>query len=327
MRAVEISEFGGPDVLKLVQRPVPVPGTGEVLIAVKAAGVNRPDVLQRQGRYPPPPGAPDLLGLEVAGTIAQLGADVHAWHEGDEVCALLSGGGYAEFCVAPAPQCLPKPVALSWAQAAGTPETSFTVWSNVFQRGHLSSGETILIHGGSSGIGVMAIQLARAHGARVFTTVGNDAKAQACVALGAALAVNYHDQDFVAVVTDATGGRGVDLVLDMVGGDYLPRNLQVLAQDGRLVMIGRQRGARAELDILAVLRKRLTLTGSTLRTRSVEEKGALAAQVYEHVWPLLESGAVTIPVHATFPLAAAADAHRAMEASQHVGKLILLVQS
>ncbi len=327
MRAIEISEFGGPEVLKVGERPVPVPGAGEVLIAVKAAGVNRPDVLQRQGRYPPPPGASDLLGLEVAGTVAQLGPGVTAWHEGDEVCALVSGGGYAEFCVAPAPQCLPKPAAVSWAQAAGAPETSFTVWSNVFQRGHLSSGDTFLVHGGSSGIGVMAIQLARAHGARVFTTVGNDAKAQACVALGAALAVNYHDQDFVAVATDATGGRGVDLVLDMVGGDYLPRNLQVLAQDGRLVMIGRQRGARAELDILAVLRKRLTLTGSTLRTRSVEEKGALAAQVYEHVWPLLESGAVTIPVHATFPLAAAADAHRAMEASQHVGKLILLVQS
>jgi NADPH:quinone reductase len=327
MKAVEISEFGGPDVLKLVERPVPAPAAGEVLIRVAAAGVNRPDVLQRQGRYPPPQDASDLPGLEVAGTIDALGADVDGWRVGDRVCALISGGGYAEYCAAPAPQCLPLPKGFSMAQAAGIPETTFTVWTNVFERGKLTAKDVFLVHGGSSGIGTTAIQLAKAHGARVIATAGSAAKCAACVRFGANVAINYHDEDFVEAVKQATAGRGVDLILDMVGGDYLPRNLEALAQDGRLVMIGRQRGGRSELDVMAVLRKRLTLTGSTLRTRSVEEKGALAHAVRSHVWPLFEAEKVIVPIHATYPLAEAAEAHRVMEASEHIGKLILLVQS
>lgn len=326
MRAVEISEFGGPEVLTLVERPTPTAVAGEVLVRVAAAGVNRPDVLQRQGRYPPPDGASDLPGLEIAGEIAEVGSGTD-WRPGDKVCALVSGGGYAEYCVVPGPQCLPIPRGLTFAEAAGIPETAFTVWTNVFERGRLSAGESFLVHGGSSGIGTMAIQLARAFGARVFTTAGSDEKCAACVALGAELAVNYRDQDFVAAIMTATGGRGVDLVLDMVGGDYLPRNLQVLAMNGRLVMIGRQKGGPSELDVMTVLRRRLTITGSTLRTRTVAEKGSLAQSVHEHVWPLLESRAVRIVVHQTFPLERAADAHRLMEQSSHVGKLILLVQS
>ncbi|MEQ1870189.1 MAG: NAD(P)H-quinone oxidoreductase [Vicinamibacterales bacterium] len=327
MRAIEISDFGGPEVLTLVERPAPSPRAGEVLIRVEAAGVNRPDVLQRQGRYPPPADASDLPGLEVSGTIAALGTGVTGWRMADRVCALVNGGGYAEYCVAPAGQCLPVPKPCSMVQAAGIPEAAFTVWSNVFERGTLSAGETFLVHGGSSGIGTMAIQLAKARGARVFTTAGSDDKCAACVILGAELAINYHAQDFVEAVKRATGGRGVNLILDMVGGDYLPRNLDALALDGRLVMIGRQRGGRPELDIMAVLRKRLTLTGSTLRARPVAEKGALARAVHDHVWPLFASGQLMVPVHATFPLDQASEAHRMMEASTHIGKLILLVQS
>ena len=327
MLAIEISEPGGPEVLVPVERPTPVPAPGEVLIRVEAAGVNRPDVLQRLGRYPPPPGASDIPGLEVAGTIVDLGPGVTGRRVGERVCALLSGGGYAEYCTAPAAQCLPIPRGLSSTEAAGIPETTFTVWANVFERGRLAAGETFLVHGGSSGIGTTAIQLARAHGARVFTTAGSAEKCAVCVALGAELAINYHEQDFVTVVQAATGERGVQLVLDMVGGDYLQRNIDVLGMEGRLVMIGRQRGLRSEIDVMPILRRRLTLTGSTLRTRSVEEKGVLARAVHEHVWPLFESGTVRVPVHATFPLRDAAAAHRVMEASTHVGKLILQVHS
>jgi putative PIG3 family NAD(P)H quinone oxidoreductase len=327
MRAIEIAEPGGPEVLRVVERPVPRPLTGEVLIRVAAAGVNRPDVLQRKGLYPPPPGASVLPGLEVAGTIEAVADDVESWHVGDRVCALLSGGGYAEYCVAPAPQCLSMPKGVDFAGAAGIPETTFTVWTNVFERGRLASGETLLVHGGSSGIGTMAIQLARARGATVYTTAGSAEKCAACERLGAQLAINYRTDDFVAVVNEATGGRGVDVVLDMVGGDYLPRNVDVLAMDGRLVMIGQQRRGPSELAIMSVLRRRLTITGSTLRGRSIEEKAVIARAVSEQVWPLFESGAVRVPVYATFPLQNAADAHRLMESGEHIGKLILLVQS
>jgi NADPH2:quinone reductase len=327
MLAIEISTPGAPDVLISADRPVPSPALDELLIRVEAAGVNRPDVLQRQGRYAPPPGASDLPGLEVAGTIAALGQRVVGWSVGDRVCALVSGGGYAEYCVAPAPQCLPIPVGLDVIHAAGIPETTFTVWTNVFERGRLAKGESILVHGGSSGIGTTAIQLARASGARVFATAGSAEKCNACEGLGAALAVNYHEQDFVEAVRDATGGRGVDVVLDMVGGDYLQRNIDVLGMDGRLVMIGGQRGMTSQIDITPLLRRRLTLTGSTLRPRSVTEKGAIARAVHERVWPLFESGAVRVIVHATYPLRDAAEAHRVMESSAHIGKLILRVES
>jgi NADPH2:quinone reductase len=326
MIAIEISSPGGPEVLVPVDRPVPTIGPGDVLVKVAAAGVNRPDVLQRQGRYPPPPGVTDIPGLEVAGTIERVGAAVTNWRIGDRVCALVSGGGYAEFCLVPAPQCLPIPRGLDLVHAAGIPETTFTVWTNVFERGKLARGESILIHGGSSGIGTTAIQLARATGARVFATAGSADKCAACEALGADQAFNYRDTDFVAAIKQATNGRGVDVVLDMVAGEYVQRNIDVLALDGRLVMIGRQGGVKSEIDIMPILRKRLILTGSTLRTRSVDEKGALAAAVHQHVWPLLESGAVRVVVHQTFPLRDAAAAHRMMESSAHVGKLVLQVQ-
>jgi NADPH2:quinone reductase len=327
MIAIEISAPGGPEVLLPAERPVPTAGAGEVLIRVAAAGVNRPDVLQRQGRYPPPPGVTDIPGLEIAGVIEAVGADVTTWQVGDRVCALVSGGGYAEYCVAPAPQCLPLPRGMDFAHAAGIPETTFTVWTNVFDRGRLGRGESILIHGGSSGIGTTAIQLAHALGARVFVTAGSAEKCAACEAIGADRAINYHETDFVAAVKDATEGRGVDVVLDIVGGDYLQRNIEVLGMDGRLVMIGRQGGVKSEIDVMPVLRRRLTLTGSTLRTRSVAEKGALAQEVHKHVWPLFESGAVRVIVHRTFPFRDAAGAHRLMESSAHIGKLVLLVQS
>ena len=325
MRVIEISEFGGPEVLKLAERPTPVPGPGEVLIKVIAAGVNRPDIVQRYGRYPPPPGASDILGLEVAGHIAAKGEGVVQWQEGDAVCALVSGGGYAEYCVAPQSQCLRLPSRLTLVEAAAVPETFFTVWSNVFERGRLQGGEILLVHGGTSGIGTTAIQLGVAFGARVFATAGSDEKAEACRALGATVAVNYRTTDWVQSFKDATDGRGVDLVLDMVGGEYVSRNLEVLATEGRLVQIAFLKSSKVELDLMPLMRRRLTITGSTLRPRSPEEKGAIARQLAEKVWPLLEDGTVKPVIHAQFPLDRAADAHRMMEASQHVGKIVLAV--
>jgi putative PIG3 family NAD(P)H quinone oxidoreductase len=325
MIAIEIREPGGPDVLTPVERPQPTIGAGDVLIKVAAAGVNRPDVMQRQGNYPPPPGASDIPGLEIAGTIVSSGADVREWRVGDQVCALVSGGGYAEYCAAPAPQCLPIPRGMDLTHAAAVPETFFTVWTNVFERGRLKRGETILVHGGSSGIGTTAIQLARAFGARVFATAGTSEKCAACEDLGADRAINYREVDFVAAVREATLGRGVNLILDMVGGEYLQRNIEALALDGRLVQIGLLGGATAQVDMFSVLRRRLTITGSTLRARSVAEKAAIAQAVHEHVWPLLESGAIRPLIHATFPLRRVAEAHRVMESSAHTGKLVLLV--
>jgi putative PIG3 family NAD(P)H quinone oxidoreductase len=324
MIAVEIARFGGPEVLVPVERPRPVPGCGEVLIEVAAAGVNRPDVSQRQGSYPPPPGASDLPGLEVAGTIVEVGPAVSGWRRGDSACALVAGGGYAEYCAAPAAQCLPVPRGLDMVAAAAIPETFFTVWTNVFERGRLEPGEWILIHGGSSGIGTTAIQLARARGSRVLTTAGSDEKCAACVPLGAERAINYRTTDFVAAVRETVGERGVDVILDMVGGDYTPKNLGLLAQDGRLVQIALLGGATAQINLGTIMRRRLTITGSTLRLRSVAEKGALAAAVKAQLWPLLESGIVKPVIHATFPLRAAADAHRLMESSRHIGKIVLV---
>jgi len=325
MTAIEIASAGGPERLCVTDRPMPQPGAGEVLIAVAAAGVNRPDVLQRKGEYPPPPGASDIPGLEVAGTIAGVGAGVHIWRAGDPVCALVSGGGYAEYCVAPAPQCLPVPAGMDVIRAAAIPETFFTVWTNVFERGRLEAGEAALIHGGSSGIGTTAIQLARAFGARAFVTAGSAEKCAACERLGAERAINYRDEDFVAAIHDLTLGRGVDLILDMVGGEYVPRNLQALAVDGRLVQIALIGGVKAQINMAAVLQRRLTITGSTLRPRSVAEKGAIADALRARVWPLLESGAVAPVIYQTFPLHAAAAAHRVMESSAHIGKLVLTV--
>ena len=327
MRAIAIREPGPPSVLELVERPTPSPGGGEVLIAVAAAGVNRPDVLQRLGRYAPPPGVTDIPGLEVAGVITAIGPRVERWAVGDRVCALLAGGGYAEYCVVPDAQCLPIPAGLDMTAAAALPEVMLTVWSNVFERGRLQAGESALIHGGSSGIGTAAIQLARARGVRVFATAGSDEKCRACEALGAERCINYRDIDFVPLIRELTGNRGVDLVLDMVGGEYVSRNLDVLAMDGRLIQIGVLGGAKAAINMMPVLQRRLTITGSTLRARPVAEKGAIARAVEAHVWPLIESGAVRSIVHASYPLAAAADAHACMEASTLVGKLVLQVQS
>ena len=325
MIAIEIREPGEPDVLVPAERPRPSPGSGEVLIKVGAAGVNRPDVFQRRGRYPPPPGASDIPGLEIAGTIEALGADVRDWRVGDPVCALVAGGGYAEYCTAPAPQCLPVPRGLDVAAAAAIPETFFTVWTNVFERGRLQAGESILVHGGSSGIGTTAIQIARARGARVFATARTAEKCAACERLGAERCINYREADFVDVVNKLTGGRGVDVVLDMVGAEYFPRNLDVLAVEGRLVEIATLRGVKAELNIQTIMHRRLTVTGSTLRARPVAEKGAIARAVREHVWPLVESGAVKPIVFKTFPLRDAASAHRLMEFGDHIGKIVLTI--
>jgi putative PIG3 family NAD(P)H quinone oxidoreductase len=325
MHCVEISTPGPPEVLKLVERPDPVAGRGEVLIRVAAAGVNRPDVMQRRGLYPPPPGASDLPGLEVAGVVESLGEGVTDWRIGDRVCALVSGGGYATLCVAPAPQCLPVPAGIDLVTAAAIPETFFTVWTNVFDRGRLRSGETALFHGGSSGIGTTAIQLAAARGARVLATAGSDEKCRACEQLGAERAINYRTEDFVDVVKQLTKGRGVDLILDIVGGDYIPRDLASLAVEGRLVVIGFMGGDTATIDFRRVLGRRLTITGSTLRPRSVEEKGQIAADVRREVWPLIESGKVKPLIYRMFPLADAAAAHRLMESSEHVGKIVLTV--
>jgi putative PIG3 family NAD(P)H quinone oxidoreductase len=326
MRAVEIVEPGGPEVLKPTARPVPSPTTGEILVRVQAAGVNRPDVMQRQGNYPVPKGVTDIPGLEIAGTVASLGQGVEGWAVGDAVCALVAGGGYAEYCVAPAPQCLPVPKGLGMVEAAALPETFFTVWDNVFTRGRLKAGETLLVHGGSSGIGTTAIQLARALGARVFATAGSAEKCAACERLGAERAINYRDEDFVAVVKDATGGKGVDVVLDMVGGDYVTRNLNALGQGGRLVQIAVQKGTKAEIVVHLIMAKQITFTGSTLRPRPVADKAAIAAALLENAWPLVEAGKVRPVIHATFPLEKAAEAHALMDSGAHIGKIVLTIQ-
>jgi putative PIG3 family NAD(P)H quinone oxidoreductase len=324
MIAIEIREPGEPDVLVPVERPTPTPAAGEVLIRVAAAGVNRPDIFQRRGRYTPPPGASDIPGLEVSGTIEAVGPAVTQWGVGDAVCALVTGGGYAEYCAAPAPQCLPVPRGMDVATAAAIPETFFTVWTNVFERGRLKAGESLLVHGGSSGIGTTAIQLAKARGARVFATAGSAPKCTACEQLGAERCVNYRDADFVSTIQELTGGRGVDVVLDMVGGDYFARNLEVLALEGRLVEIATLHGVKAEVNIQAIMARRLTITGSLLRPRPVADKAAIASELRQHVWPLLEAGAVKPIVHTTFPLREAAAAHRMMESSVHIGKLLLI---
>ncbi len=325
MTAIEITEPGGPEKLRPTQRPVPRPAPGEVLIQVAAAGVNRPDCLQRQGSYPPPPGASDIPGLEVAGTLIALGEGVEEWRIGDPICALLTGGGYAEYCVAPAPQCLPIPAGLSMQQAAALPETFFTVWSNVFDRARLQPGEILLVHGGASGIGTTAIQLARALGSRVFATVGGKEKVQPCLDLGAERVIDYREEDFVQVVKDITNNKGVDVILDMVGGDYVQRNLSALAVEGRLVFIAFLRGAKVELNLAPVMMKRLTITGSTLRARPVAHKAPIARALREVVWPLLENGAIRPSIDRVFPLLEAATAHALMESNRHVGKLLLRV--
>ena len=325
MRYIAVSEAGPPESLELATGPIPTVGDNDVLIEVAAAGVNRPDVFQRLGKYPPPPGASPILGLEVAGRVAAVGRDVTTWKEGDAVCALVAGGGYAEYCVAPAVQCLPIPAGLSPVQAAAIPETFFTVWTNVFQRARLTTGETFLVHGGTSGIGTTAIQLAAATGARVFATVGSAEKCSVAVSLGAEDAFNYQRVDFVAEVMRRTSNRGVDVILDMVGGPYVPRNIGALAIEGRLVQISFLEGSRVELEMHPIMARRLTLTGSTLRPRSVEEKGALARDVHAHVWPLLESRRVRPIIDRTFPLADAVAAHRRIESSEHIGKIVLTV--
>jgi len=325
MRAVEISQPGGPEVLKPVERPQPKPKPNEILVKVAAAGVNRPDVLQRSGHYAVPPDASDLPGLEVAGEVMSIGSSVSMWKPGDKVCALVHGGGYAEYCVAPEGQALPVPKGLSLVESAALPETFFTVWGNVYERGKLAPGETLLVQGGSSGIGVSAIQMAAATGNRVFATAGSDEKCAACVRFGAEKAFNYRTQDWSAEVLAATGGKGVDVILDMVGGDYVPRELKCMAEEGRLVFIAYLRGAKTELNIDVVMRRRLTITGSTLRPRSAEFKGYLARHLREKIWPLIEAGRIKPQVFKTFPLGEAAEAHRLMESSQHIGKIVLTV--
>ena len=320
MRAVEISQPGGPEVLKPVDRPKPTPKDGEILIKVAAAGVNRPDVLQRSGNYPVPPDASDLPGLEVAGEVVSPGK---TYQVGDKVCALVHGGGYAEYCVTPEVQALPVPKGLSLVEAASLPETFFTVWGNVYERGRLAPGETLLVQGGTSGIGVSAIQMAAATGNRVFATAGSDDKVAACLRLGAVKAFNYKTQDFEKEMERITGGKGVNVVLDMVGGDYVPKELRCLAEDGRLVFIAFLRGMKAEMDIGLVMRKRLTITGSTLRPRPVAFKGAIARSLREKIWPLIERGKIKPEIYKTFTLEQAADAHRLMESSQHIGKIVL----
>lgn len=326
MRVVEIAAFGPPEGLRLAERPVPTPGAGELLIRVAASGINRPDVLQRKGHYAPPPGASDLPGLEVAGVIESGDAEAMAQAGlavGDRVCALLAGGGYAEWCVAPVAQCLPVPQGLGDVEAASLPETFFTVWSNVFDRGRLQAGEVLLVQGGSSGIGVTAIQLARARGATVIVTAGSDEKCAACLSLGAHHAINYKTHDFVAEVRRITEGRGADVILDMVAGSYVAREVECLAEDGRLVIIAVQGGVKAEFDASLVLRRRLVITGSTLRPRPVAFKGAIARALREEVWPLVASGAVRPVIHSTLDASQAAEAHTLMESNQHIGKIVL----
>ena len=323
MRAIEITQPGAPDVLKLCERPMPLLKPGEVLIKVHAAGVNRPDTMQRMGNYPVPPGASDLPGLEVAGEIVDGDVTGSTFKKGDMVCALVQGGGYAEYCAAPVAQCLPVPKGLSAVEAASLPETFFTVWSNVFDRAHLGDGETLLVQGGTSGIGVTAIQLATALGHRVLATAGSDEKCRACERLGAERGINYRTEDFVEVVKAATGGKGVDVILDMVGGDYVAREISSLADDGRLVFIALLGGAKANINLGPILLRRLTVTGSPLRPRPVAFKAAIAAKLRERVWPLLEAGKIKPVIYRTFPLEQAAQAHALMETSTHIGKIML----
>ena len=324
MRSIEITQPGDPDVMVIGERAVPSVGAGDVLILVAAAGVNRADVMQRRGNYPPPPGASEVLGLEVSGMVAAVGDAVSRWRVGDSVCALLAGGGYAEYCAVPAPLCLPVPGGLAVVDAAALPEVVLTVWTNVFDRGRLAPDETLLVHGGSSGIGTMAIQLARAFGSRVFVTAGSAEKCAACEALGAEKAVNYRTTDFVEAVREAASDVGVDVILDMVGRDYLQRNLDLLNLDGRLVIIGLMSGAKAEVNLATLMQRRLIVTGSTLRARTVEQKTAAVDAASEWVWPLFETGRLRPVIHQRLPLAQAAEAHRLMEAGAHIGKLLLV---
>ncbi|HIF08618.1 MAG TPA: NAD(P)H-quinone oxidoreductase [Sneathiellales bacterium] len=326
MIAIEITEPGGPDVLRPVKLSVPRPGPNEVLVKVAAAGVNRPDALQRAGGYPPPPGAPATPGLEVAGTIVEVGQDTREWQVGDQLCALLAGGGYAEYAVVPAPQALPLPNGYNMVQAAALPETFFTVWTNVFERGALKPGESILIHGGSSGIGTTAIQLASVLGSTVYATAGSAEKCKACENLGAAQAINYRKEDFGEVIEQVTEGAGVDVVLDMVGGDYFQKNIACAAMEGRIVNIAFLNGPVAEVNFMPLLLKRLTLTGSTLRPRTVEQKASIAMALKERVWPLLNDGRIAPVIDSTFPLAAANDAHKRLESGAHIGKIVLIVK-
>jgi NADPH:quinone reductase len=325
--AIEIARKGGPEVLRPVERDVPEPGVNEVLIRVQAAGVNRPDILQRLGRHPPPPGASDIPGLEVAGTVDRVGpvleGETARWRPGSAVCALVAGGGYAEYAVAPSRQCLPVPSGLDVVAAAALPETYFTVWTNLFQRSQLRTGETLLVHGGTSGIGTTAIQLARAFGATVFATAGTDEKCAACETLGAATGLNYRAGDFAEAIAAITSGLGVNVILDIVGGPYFERNLKSLAFEGRLIQIGLLGGAKADINLSTIMQRRLTITGSTLRARSVAEKAAIARDLEQHVWPLLSSGIVAPIVHRTFPLTQAADAHRLLESGEVIGKVVL----
>jgi putative PIG3 family NAD(P)H quinone oxidoreductase len=327
MQFVDISEPGGPEVLQLASGPVPQTGPGQLLIKVSAAGVNRPDVLQRKGMYPVPASASPIPGLEVCGEVVACGEGTAKFSKGEQICALVNGGGYAEFVAVPQGQCLPVPSGLSAVEAAALPETFFTVWTNVFDRGALKPGESFLVHGGSSGIGTTAIQLAKAHGATVFTTAGSKEKCAACEELGADLAVNYREQDFVEVIREATDGRGIDVTLDMVGGDYVPRNVELAALNGRIVIIASLRGRQADLNIGPIMMKCLVLTGSVLRPRSDAEKAAIAASLYEHAWPLIEAGKVKPVIHSVFPLAEAAKAHALMESSEHIGKIVLDVNA
>lgn len=323
MKAIVMTNPGSADVLALEDIPIPVPKNNEVLIKVAAAGINRPDIMQRKGMYPPPPGASEILGLEIAGTIVETGNKVTEHNSGDKVCALVTGGGYAEYCIAPAQLCLPVPRSLDLIQGAALPETFFTVWSNVFKRGELKSGNTFMVHGGTSGIGTTAIQLAKAFGAKVITTAGTDLKCDFCTQLGADLAINYRNEDFVECAKSFTDGNGVNLILDMVGGNYLQRNLSCLAVDGKLLQIALQNGPKSQINLLPVMLKRLTLTGSTLRARSVAIKYEIAGDLLQNVWPLLENNSVKPIIHTTFPLSQASNAHRLMESSQHIGKIIL----
>ena len=325
MTVIEIAQPGGPEQLRVAVRPVPQPGEGEVLIRVVAAGVNRPDIMQRQGRYPPPPGASDLPGLEISGEVVALGPNVPGVAVGEQVVALLPGGGYAGYAVAAAPLCLPVPFGVSMVEAAAIPETYFTVWTNLFERGGCKAGDTVLVHGGTSGIGTTAIQLATAWGARVFATAGSELKARACEKIGAIRGIDYRTEDFVEVVRQETAGKGVDLILDIVAGSYVPRNLEAAAVEGRIVVISLLGGARAEVNFGVLLSKRLTITGSTLRIRSVAQKAMVAAAVRRNIWPLLAAGRARPIIYATFPLAEASAAHALMETSNHIGKIVLTV--